>query len=77
MEEVIFEYINHDSVDEELKCAICFRPYDCPVSNNECRHTFCQKCAKNWHKNSLICPTCRQSVTSRAILNQLTNSPNY
>jgi hypothetical protein len=74
-----FEYLNGDSIDEELKCAICFRPFDLPVCNPQCRHTFCQECIKTWHKNSSICPTCRQRVyiksyrpvKTRAVLNQL------
>jgi len=74
-----FEYLNGDSIDEELKCAICFRPFDFPVCNPQCGHTFCQECIKTWHKNSSICPTCRQRayiksytpVKTRAVLNQL------
>jgi hypothetical protein len=74
-----FEYIGGDSIDEDLKCTICFRPFYFPVCNPQCRHTCCEKCVKKWHKNSSACPTCRQRVhlkdytpvTTRAVLNQL------
>jgi hypothetical protein len=74
-----FEYLNGDSVDDELKCSICFQAFCSPVCNPQCGHTFCQQCIKTWHKNSSICPTCRQRayiknyapVQTRAVLNQL------
>ena len=79
MEKFIFEYIDVSSIDEELKCAVCYRPFHSPMSNPKCGHTFCQECVIKWYDNSSNCPTCRQNVTfqdfqpvtSRAVLNQL------
>ena len=74
-----FEYLDVDSIDEELKCAICIQSFLSPVCDSQCGHTFCQQCIKKWLKSSSTCPTCRQGVnltnytpvTTRAILNQL------
>ena len=75
----MFEYMNMDSIDEELRCAICTRPFDLPVYSSQCGHTFCQECIQKWLKNSSSCPTCRHPVTmndcipvkTRVVLNQL------
>ena len=84
MEKSNFEYIDADSNDEELKCAICIRPFLSPVCDSQCGHTFCQQCIQKWLKNSSICPTCRRqrvnitnytSVTIRAALNQVSRLP--
>jgi hypothetical protein len=75
----MFEYMNIDSIDEELRCAICTRPFHLPVYSSQCGHTFCQSCIEKWLKNSSSCPTCRHEVTitdytpvkTRIVLNQL------
>ncbi|UJR34766.1 hypothetical protein I4U23_027545 [Adineta vaga] len=74
-----FKYLDGASVDEELKCLICYEPFDSPVCNDQCGHTFCFDCVNEWLKNSSSCPTCRRRVTkrsfhpvtTRAVLNQL------
>jgi hypothetical protein len=79
MKKSSFEYLDVDSVDEELKCSICVRPLHSPVYAPQCGHTFCQQCIRRWLKKSSFCPTCRHRVhiknytpiTTRVVLNQL------
>ncbi|CAF3396867.1 unnamed protein product [Rotaria socialis] len=74
-----FEYLDSDSIDVELKCAICIEPFDSPVCATKCGHTFCQECIQESLKEYSKCPTCRQHVTledytpvkTRALINQL------
>jgi hypothetical protein len=74
-----FEYLDGDSIDEELLCSICAKPLHLPVCDPQCGHTFCQECIEKWLENSSHCPTCRQRVniknytpvTTRTVLNQL------
>jgi hypothetical protein len=78
MTQANFEYLDDQLIDEELKCAICYRPLYSPVCNSQCGHTFCRECVQIWQQNSSICPTCRQNVniksyrpvTTRVVLNK-------
>jgi hypothetical protein len=75
----MFEYMNVDLIDEELRCVICTRPFYLLVYFSQCGHTFCQPCIQKWLENFSSCPTCRHDVTindytpvkTRVVLNQL------
>lgn len=79
MKRTHFEYLDGDSIDEELKCAVCVKPLNVPVYAPQCGHTFCQDCIQRWLRKSSICPTCRTRVNindytpvkTRVVLNQL------
>jgi len=70
-----FVYMNEDSIDENLICEICARPFIDPIEHVMCGHTFCRLCAKGLRK----CPQCRgetdensmRPVISRALLRPL------
>ncbi|CAF1360251.1 unnamed protein product [Rotaria magnacalcarata] len=74
-----YEYINENSIHEDLLCSICTDPFEDPVSANQCGHVFCRKCITNTFCNTPRCPTCRHDlvledfhpVTLRPFLNQL------
>ena len=38
-----FNYVNADSLDDDLQCAICLQPLVDPV-NTPCDHIFCESC---------------------------------
>ena len=73
-----YEYLNENSIDGELKCALCMLPFQSPVSG-ECGHTFCADCLNPWLARQSTCPTCRLPIASgsfhpistRIVLNQL------
>lgn len=66
-----YEYMNEDSINDELQCAICTQPYHSPVSLH-CNHIFCQSCITTWiHQNS-SCPICRQQYGSECTLTEVT-----
>lgn len=57
-----YEYMDDASVDSELICSICNKPFIDPVSTS-CDHTFCQDCIKRWiEKGKKTCPTCRHKI---------------
>ena len=59
-----YEYIDFDSINCELICSICSKPFVVPVST-PCDHTFCQDCIQRWiEKKNKPCPTCRQQIKS-------------
>ncbi|CAF2976826.1 unnamed protein product [Rotaria sp. Silwood2] len=74
-----YEYMNENSIHEDLLCPICTDPLEDPVSANECGHTFCHKCIMDTFRDMSTCPTCRRDltledfhpVTIRPFLNQL------
>lgn len=55
-----YEYMSEDAIDEELKCVICKQPLQSPVSLSQCNHTFCKECIKQWLCQINTCPTCRE-----------------
>lgn len=74
-----YDYESESLIADELKCAICHRPFDSPVDNNACEHTFCRACITTWLFAQQTCPTCRRRmfladlrpVTSRIVLSML------
>jgi len=70
-----FVYMNEDSIDENLICEICARPFIDPIEHVMCGHTFCLLCVQGQRK----CPQCRKEtdensmrpVISRALLRPL------
>ena len=73
-----YEYMDENSIDAELKCALCMSPFQSP-SSGTCGHTFCQACIHPWINRQSTCPTCRtrastedfKSISARIIMNQL------
>jgi hypothetical protein len=59
-----YEYMNEESINERLKCSICVRPYNDPVSTNckSKKHTFCRHCIEEWIGRNPSCPTCREAL---------------
>jgi hypothetical protein len=58
--DVGYEYINEESINERLKCPICIMPFIEPVLTN-CKikkHAFCRQCIKEWIKQNPSCPSC-------------------
>ena len=57
-----YEYMDEGSINSELLCSICNKPFIEPIST-PCDHTFCRDCIKRWiEKNRKTCPTCRQQI---------------
>ncbi len=74
-----YEFMNENSIHEDLLCPLCTDPLEEPVCANQCGHTFCRKCITNTFRTMSKCPTCRhdltledfQPVNIRPFLNQL------
>jgi hypothetical protein len=59
-----YEYLDETSINPELLCTICNKPFVNPVST-PCDHTFCCGCIQRWiEKNNQSCPTCRRQIQS-------------
>ncbi|CAF3916035.1 unnamed protein product [Rotaria sp. Silwood1] len=66
-----YEYMDETSINSELICIICNKPFIEPIST-PCDHTFCRECLKRWiEKNKKNCPTCRHSILSIDIVTQV------
>ncbi|CAF4011207.1 unnamed protein product, partial [Rotaria sp. Silwood1] len=50
-----YEYMNENSIDAELKCPLCYQPFQLPVSA-PCGHTFCHICINPWIIRQSTCP---------------------
>lgn len=53
-----FDYVDLDSISDELICPICSLPFMDPVVHNpssECGNTFCRSCVQSCK----VCPFCR------------------
>lgn len=57
------------SIDDELRCQICWGVLEDPLQAINCEHTFCRFCINEWLKNSPTCPVDREQ------LNQLQQIP--
>jgi hypothetical protein len=74
-----YEYINEDSIHEDLICPICTDPLVEPLCADQCGHTFCRQCITDTFREMSQCPTCRHQLTiedfrpviTRPFLNQL------
>lgn len=55
-----YDYMDEQSIDDELKCSICRLPFQSPVSLS-CQHTFCRQCIERWLQENDSCPTCREN----------------
>jgi hypothetical protein len=59
-----YEYMAESSINSELMCSICNKPFFQPVST-PCDHSFCRECIQRWiEKNNKSCPTCRHQIKS-------------
>lgn len=61
-----YEYINEDTIKDELKCIICTQPFQSPVSSY-CKHTFCRSCIETWIQQNNSCPICRHPLEAQSI----------
>ncbi|CAF0914547.1 unnamed protein product [Adineta ricciae] len=59
------EYINEDSIDSNLICSICQKPFKEPVCTS-CDHTYCKQCITRWltSNKTKSCPTCMKQPLS-------------
>lgn len=58
-----YEYMDENSISNELKCSICRVPFREPASLR-CEHTFCHQCIEHWLEENDSCPTCRRTLRS-------------
>jgi hypothetical protein len=59
-----YEYMNEESINELLKCSVCFKPFVDPASTR-CRtkpHTFCRHCIEKRSSDNPSCPTCHEEL---------------
>jgi hypothetical protein len=59
-----YEYMNEESINELLKCPVCFKPFVDPVSIR-CRtkpHTFCRHCIEERTRDNSSCPKCHEKL---------------
>ena len=74
-----YEYVDENSISEDLLCPLCTDPLAEPLCANQCGHTFCRQCITTAFRTMSQCPTCRESlelkdfqpVNIRPFLNQL------
>jgi hypothetical protein len=74
-----YEYIDENSIHEDLLCPLCTSLLEDPLCGSQCGHTFCRKCITNTFRRISKCPICRQPLTLvdlhpviiRPFLNQL------
>ena len=60
-------FLNKDTIDNELICAICTDVLQDPVQT-ECEHTFCKACIDTWLEGGRsTCPVDRKHLTSDAL----------
>ncbi|CAF3501606.1 unnamed protein product [Rotaria socialis] len=59
-----FEYIDEQSISDELKCSICTEPFIDPVVTSSCDHTFCRSGIESALKRKAACPDCRHEPLS-------------
>jgi hypothetical protein len=58
-----YEYVNEDSIDNNLKCGICNDPFVDPVVT-PCHHSYCWLCLDRWFQTSKsTCPACRKTIS--------------
>jgi len=55
-----------------LTCTICQEVFVKPVHLLPCCHCFCEKCIKEWTRNSSTCPICRESLQYDEYANKCT-----
>ena len=55
-----FEYVNENSIHEDLLCPLCTDPFEEPVCAKQCGHTFCRNCITTTFQTMNRCPTCRE-----------------
>ena len=69
-----YEYINEDSIDPGLICAICAEPFRKPLCT-PCGHIFCRECITTVINGSnRRCPICRSRLESVNSLAPVTHS---
>ncbi|CAF0826731.1 unnamed protein product [Adineta steineri] len=57
-----YKYENEESIDSNLKCAICNEPFIDPIVTQG-QHSFCSQCSNLWMKpDQLTCPICRKTI---------------
>ena len=62
-----FVYMNKESIDPELICNICQKPFNDPCCTS-CDQIFCRKCITHWmQRRNGSCPHCRQTVLIDAL----------
>ncbi|CAF1288881.1 unnamed protein product [Rotaria magnacalcarata] len=55
-----YTYENETEISSDVKCPICLDPFQLPLRDVYCGHTFCFQCIRTWLKRKQSCPICRQ-----------------
>lgn len=63
MSRSLYIYENEEEIHFDLKCVICFEPFQFPVSDLGCSHIFCCRCIQLWLMTKRFCPLCRHPFT--------------
>ena len=66
-------YTNENFPDNNLtdvNCAICSDVIFTPFMIIECGHIFCEECIKKWIEINNTCPTCREKIILKPIINR-------
>ena len=50
-----YSFVNEDSINPDLKCALCLKPYDDPWTHIECDYIFCSSCIEKVQFNCCHC----------------------
>ena len=65
-----FEYINKDSINVELVCIICTKPFVDPCTLWICGHIFCRVCIEKVLTSSRGCPKCLTSISDNNFISE-------
>lgn len=63
-----YEYVDENSIPEDLCCPICMRPFIDPICLQECGHTYCQQCIRVHIARIPRCPMCQLPTSSTDIV---------
>ncbi|RWS23286.1 E3 ubiquitin-protein ligase NRDP1-like protein [Leptotrombidium deliense] len=56
-----------NTIDDELKCPICFRVLEDPMQGQHCDHIFCGECIDGWLLTATICPMDRMPLLRKQL----------
>lgn len=68
-----YEYLDEDSIDDLLKCKVCYKPFINPMTL-PCKHTVCKQCIESWLQQTKSCPVCRKAPLQQDQLKSVTES---
>jgi hypothetical protein len=69
VKEMEYNFLKNPS--DDFICTICSSIFKECVEINECKHTFCKECIKNWFLKSKTCPICNKLILNVNNLNDV------